>query len=226
MRYVRRGTALLALIASAIARSQSIDLVVHNGFEDCWSTAITKPVFLQLLQSSVDGYTECVAQTTGSIVIVPFGSIDYTACYTPACPGGAIGCPIAVHAGAFGGDFSTGAFSAPGTADDVSVPVTYSNAIIGSGSCSIDVSNITLQFSPSFHVVPDGNSGDYMAYLAPASFVGVTGDNFSGSNVVCTTAVSTVGSQINGQAQALATQQMIDALNASAVGESVCPLTP
>jgi len=207
------------------ARAQTVDLVIHNGFEDCWSQALTKPAYLTLLQSSLEGQTGCIPQSSGTTTISGFGDVNYTACYTTACPGGNIGCPVTVHSGPFSGDFGSGAFSAPGTADNVSAPVMLSGAL--SDTCTITASNIALTYSPYFHITPDGNSGDYMAYLTPASAVTITSDNFSGSDFDCTLAASSsVTSQINTDAETVATAQMVSTLDTTAVALSVCPLTP
>jgi hypothetical protein len=221
----RRELAILLLAAAAAAHAQTVDLVAHNSFEDCWSKALAKADFLTLLQTSIEGQVSCVAQSSGSISTA-FGNVNYTACYTAACPGATIGCPVTVHSGTFGGDFSSGAFSAPGTADDVSVPVSYSGAL--TGTCTVTVSAITLTYSPYFYIVPDGNNGDYMAYLTASSAVTVNSDSFSGSDLFCSLAASdtSVTSQINTQAQMVATNAMIADLTATAVDQSVCPLTP
>src|SRR5512141_1039238 len=71
------------------------DLVAHNGFEACWSKAVTVAQFTGLMQSSIDGQTTCVAQSSGSCGT----SCTFTACNTAACSGGAIGCPVTLHSG-------------------------------------------------------------------------------------------------------------------------------
>src|SRR5512144_2605504 len=53
------GLGLLAASAGSTAQS-ALDLVIHNGFEACWSTAITKPQLRDLLKSTIDGRTGCI----------------------------------------------------------------------------------------------------------------------------------------------------------------------
>lgn len=221
-----RGRLFLALLTPCIgAPAQTVDLVIHNGFEDCWSQALTKPAFLALLQASIEGNTGCVAPSSG-VVNFGFGDVNYTVCNTLACSGNTVlGCAVTVHSGAFGGDFGTGAFSAAGSADDVAVPVSFTGA--ATDTCTITVSNIALTYSPFFYITPDGNNGDYLAYLTAASAVTIDSDSFSGSDFYCNLAASSsVTAQVNAQAAAAATTQMVDQLTATAVGEAVCPLTP
>src|SRR5215831_14849783 len=99
------------------------DLLAHNGFEACWSKALNAAQFLELQQSTIEGATACVAQSSGS---VPGLGTSYQVCDTPACPGGNVGCPITLHANPFGGDFETGVFSSTGSTDSISVHITHS----------------------------------------------------------------------------------------------------
>lgn len=211
------GTALLPALADA----QVIDLVGHNGFEECWSKAITKSAFLDLIQATINDQTFCVPETSGS------GSgYNYDACNTAACPGSAVGCPITTHAGSFAGDFSTGDFSSTGTADDVSVPISYTG--LSSGSCTILFSNIILGYAPSYFVTADGNNGDYMAYLTQSS-VTVTSSDASVNlppNLTCSFLLTVFKDSIIEQAQTAASNGWGALLAADTVGESVCPLTP
>jgi hypothetical protein len=223
MRCRRQVVLATAFAASAAAQAQTVDLVIHNGFEDCWSQALTQAQFLSVLQGAIEGRTACIAQNSGSFSS-PGGTIDYTACYTAACPGSAIGCPVTVHSGAFGGDFTSGAFSASGSADDVAIPVSYSGA--ASGTCTITVSSISLTYSPYFFISPDGNNGDYMAYLTASSTTTINSDSFSSPDLFCNLAISSVQSQVNTQAQTVATNEMVTDLSAAAAGASVCPLGP
>jgi len=203
----------------ALAQVQVSTLISHNGFEDCWSWALTKANFLVQLESLIDGATFCVAPSSGTVT-----GGTYMACNTPACPGGASGCPVTVHSGIWNGDFGTGAFSGPGSADDVSVPISYT--VFGvPGSCTVTISSIVLSYSANYALQPDGNSGDYMAALNQAQ-VAVTSYGTGGSDPVCTEAASQVGPQAVTQAEATASTLLFDQFDASTVGESVCPLVP
>jgi len=210
-----------ALLSHSAAVAQVVDLVDHNGFEACWSKAIPEATFLGLIQATIDGKTFCVPEVSGSA-----SGYTYDACNTAACPGNVVGCPVTTHAGSFSGDFATGDFSSTGTADDVSVPITYNG--ISSGSCTILVSNIVLDYAPSYFVSADGNNGDYMAYVTQSS-VTVTNSNASvnlPANVPCTLLLGFFKGAIVDQAQTAASDNWGPLLASDTVGESVCPLTP
>lgn len=204
-----------ALLAPATAAAQIVDLVDHNGFEACWSKAITKPQFLDLLHASIDGASGCIAQTSGSAA-----GIDYSACTNADC-GGQIGCPVTVHAGTFSGDFGTGAFSGPGTADDISIPISYTYFGM-SGNCTITISNITLTYTPWLYIAADGNSGDYMAYLTQQSAVTIDAYSADSPDLTCKALIVAGGSSFVSQAEAAGSAL----LQGTQVGETVCPLTP
>jgi len=209
------------LLLPSTAAAQVVDLVGHNGFEACWSKAITKSTFLDLIQASLNDKTFCVAKVSGSV-----SGYTYDACNTAACPGNAVGCPVTVHAGAFSGNFSTGDFSAAGTADGVSVPISYTG--LSSGSCTILFSNIMLDYAPSYFVSADGNSGDYMAYLTQSAVSVTSSDASVGlpANLTCTPLLSFFKGVIIDQAQTAASDGWGPLLAADTVGESVCPLAP
>ena len=54
------------LLSPSTAAAQVVDLVDHNGFEECWSKAITKSTFLDLIQASLNDKTLCVGKVSGS----------------------------------------------------------------------------------------------------------------------------------------------------------------
>jgi hypothetical protein len=209
------------LLSPSTAAAQVVDLVDHNGFEACWSKAITKTTFLDLIQATINGTTFCVPEVSGSAT-----GYTYDACNTAACPGSAVGCPVTTHAGTFSGNFSTGDFSSAGTADDVSVPISYTG--VSSGSCTILFSNIMLDYAPSYFLSADGNNGDYMAYVTQSS-VTVTHSDASvnlPTNLTCTLLLNFFQGVIVDQAQTAASDGWGPLLAADTVGESVCPLTP
>ncbi|HET8900119.1 MAG TPA: hypothetical protein VFN09_15230 [Rhodanobacteraceae bacterium] len=212
--------ALLASAAFACAglSAQTVELVSHNGFEGCWPSALSKQGFLDLLRSEIDGQSACIAPQSGSA-----SGFTYTTCNTAACGGGALGCPLTVRAGAFTGDVSSGSFSAPGSVDDIQVPISYSGPL--SGTCTITASDITLSYGPVFHVTDDGNNGKYMAYLTPATSVTLTAYNLSGSDAICQGLIDANNTDaIKTQMEQAAAEQVVQAL--SAANASVCPLTP
>lgn len=216
-----RSLAAACALAAGTAAAQTVDLVDHNGFEACWSKALTKAQFLAAMDAAVgvDGTTFCTGPVSGS------GSgITYTACGNPDCAGGAIGCPVTIHSAGFSGDFATGAFTASGTADDFSAPVSYS--IFGTpGSCTISFSAIALTYSPSYFITADGNNGDYMAYLTQSQ---ATIDNYQATSAdpTCQTLIAFGASAFISQAQTEAGVQLAAELDAATTGDSVCPLSP
>ena len=215
--------AALMLAGATLASAQGVgELVMHNGFEACWSTALTRPQFLDLLRSGIDGHTGCVPRSDGTATLpAPFGTVAYTACATPACPGGTIGCPVTTHAGTFSGDFATGIFSGPGSADNVQVPVT----ITGFGTCTLTLSNIVLAFAPAYVFDPDGNRGVYASALVQAGVTSTYVLSASGGPQ-CGLLPGVVEPQLHPQLDATASAAYAEQLTATTVGQSVCPLVP
>jgi hypothetical protein len=207
-------TSVCVSMILAIPAACAADLVSHNGFEACWSQALTKPQFLSLLQSTLDAHSGCVAPQTGTS-----GNISYTICNTAACAGGAMGCAVMTHAGVFSGDFGSGVFSGPGSADNIVAPVTTNF-----GSCALTISNIQLNYAPSYTVQADGNSGDDMAALLQLPLT-VTNHTFNG-DASCTSLANLYGAQLITQIETSGSTMVANLLQAATVGESVCPLTP
>jgi len=214
------GLGLLA--ASAGSTALAADLIVHNGFEACWSTAITKAQFLGLLKSTVDATTACMPE-------FPYTDVDsgfvYHTCNTAACPSNQTGCPVALNAGTFGGNFATGIFSAPGSStDNISIPVSYSDGAT-SGTCTITFTNIAFALQTPFSIRPDGNNGDYMAGFAIATpdFGGL---HVSAPDVMCSTLFGLYGMDLVQTAEYVATTDLTTAFDSNVAGKSVCPLTP
>jgi hypothetical protein len=216
------GAVVMLAGASPLISAQSVgDLVTHNGFETCWSAALTKPQFLDLLRSGVDGQTGCVPPSGGTVTLPGFGSVAYTACTTPACPGAVPGCPVTTHAGTFSGDFATGIFSGAGSADTVQVPV--SSAAFG--TCTLVLSNITFAFAPAYVLDPDGNSGVHASALVQAGVTSSYALSASGG-ALCSLLPGLVEPQLHPQLDATASAAYAEQLTATTVGQSVCPLVP
>lgn len=212
--------ALAALLLTAALPASAGDLVIHNGFEACWSQAVTKPQFLGALQTAIDGATSCIQSQTATDTNT---GVTYTVCGQTQC-GGSAGCPVVLHAGSFTGDFGTGQFNATGTADDIVASVAYSGGIFPPGACSITISAIALAYAPSYDAGADGNDGAYMASLI-APGVSITSFNAAGSDAACTYLAGSYGSALKTQAEAAANTLVVSLL-APTVGESVCPLLP
>ena len=146
-------------------------------------------------------------------------AITYTICNTAACAGSAMGCAVTTHAGTFSGDFGSGVFSGPGSADNIVAPITTNV-----GSCTLTISNVTLNYAPNYTVQADGNSGDYMAALLQSPLT-VTNHTFSG-NALCTNLANLYGAQLITQIETNGSATVANLLQAATVGESVCPLIP
>jgi len=215
------GFGLLAASVCSTAQIGSPELVSHNGFEACWSKAITKTQFLGLLKSTIDGTTGCILYVAYPD---PGSGFNWEICNTPACPGNLPGCPVTLRAGTFSGDFGTGAytagFSGPGTTDDISMPATYYNDVTG-GNCTLKLTNLTQTYSPFVYVQPDGNNGDYIWGIDPLA---VTFDTHvaSSADPMCLSQEQTLISY----AQSVASGQSTYALYGAVADESACPLTP
>ena len=214
-RQLARAMLFSTLLFSAI--QAHADLVFHQGFETCWTPSSTKTQFLDSLRTSIDGLHGCMPQQSGTT-----SGVTYSVCGTPACDGGAVGCPIVLHAQAFSGDFPTGTFSGPGSADDITLPVSYTGVV--SGACNKVLSAIVLTYNPDYTMLTDG-PGVYSDALAQ---VAVTINSYTLGGTSCGALDTLVNQAItNGitQAQSAATQAIATAL-APTVGVTTCPLTP
>jgi len=201
-----------------------VDLIGHKGGEACWSKALTQPAFLGLVGSNVEGNTACMPPFNFQWFNgMTFRS--YLMCYTAACPGATPGCPIKTHTSAFGaGDsFEGGAFSATGTADDISMPGTGAT-----GSCSITASAITTSFLTDYVFTDDGNHGDYAALLNQftAAPTNVVLSPAGGSDPNCGVAVSYMYPYFYAAATTAMSSALKQKLENPTVGQSVCPATP
>lgn len=213
--------ALAAILLAAALPVTAGDLVIHNGFEACWSQAVTKPQFLATLQTAIDGATSCIPPTTSTDATT---GITYAVCSQPQCGGATPGCPVTLRAGAFSGDFGSGQFNATGSADDIVAPVAYSGGFVPPGACTISVSAIALAYAPHFAFEADGNDGAYVAGL-PTPGVSIASYSAAGTGTVCMLAAASYGAMLKAQAESAANSLVADLL-APTVGASVCPLLP
>ena len=157
LRFVVAGIAGLASASAGAA-----DLVSHQGFEICWATAVTKPAFLAAMRNSIDGGSSCVPPQSGSQ-----SGVVYTACnVSNGCGTGVPGCPVTIHSAAFTGDFMTGAFTAPGTVDNIPIPITYTFAPLPQQSCTLTLSAIVTKVDLDYLMRLDGLDGVYSDDLA------------------------------------------------------------
>ncbi|UXI67026.1 hypothetical protein [Tahibacter amnicola] len=191
------------------------ELMFHNSFSACWTTAITKSSFLTLVRNSIEGTQGCVSAQSGTS---PF---PYTVCGSPNCPGGTIGCPVTLHAATPTGDFGTGAVNATGTVDTLTVPITY-NMGAGPQSCTMTLTNIATSYALQYTLTPDGNYGAYTASLATPT-VSITSYTPGGN---CPSLFLSLAAGAASQTQTAAANAIHPLLIAGTVDESVCPLTP
>jgi len=214
---------LVVLFSGSCGFARAGDLLIHNGFEACWSKAITESQFLEALHTAIDGQTTCVPQSSGSIT-----GGTYSACNAMACPGGATGCPVTLRAGAFSGGFASGTstFDATGSADPISVDVSYTLNGIGTFGCTITVSNISLGYSLDYTLQPDGNSGLYADSLDQAIMTVNNGYSVDGSDLTCNAIASVYSSPLISQTESVGSGLVATLAEPATVGESVCPLTP
>jgi uncharacterized delta-60 repeat protein len=207
----------------AIARLQDVtpvDLIGHKGGEACWSKAVTEPAFLGLVGSNVEGNTACIPPFAFNFFN---GStfVTYNVCYSAACPGGNLGCPITTHTGVFsdGGDFGAGQFSATGTADSFTLA-----GVSGFGTCNYTASGITTSYASDYIFTDDGNHGDYAALLngftATPTSVGL---GATGSDPNCGVSVAYFYPYFYAVATAGMSAGLQQKLQNPTVGQSVCP---
>ncbi len=149
------------IVGFAAGSASAADLVSHNGFEVCFATAVTMPAFLTAMRNSIEGGMSCLPPQSGTS-----GSATYTACNTAnGCGTGVPGCPVTIHSGAFTGDFMTGAFTAPGTVNNIPIPIMYT--LFGfPGSCTLTLSAIVTRYDLDYLLRLDGLDGIYSDDLA------------------------------------------------------------
>lgn len=207
----------LVLVLGLSAMSARADFVYHQGFETCWSTAITKADFLARLRNQVDGRTACLPPQSGSQ-----SGISYTICNVPdGCGSGVHGCPLSVQSQPFSGDFVAGHFSAPGSTANINVPLTTTL-----GNFTVSITGVTLSTTLDYLMRTDGIDGVFaedlqMPVVDITSYS--TGNN---CNPIIGALIASYIPQAIGDAEANAAAAIEPGLRADTVGQSVCPLTP
>ena len=224
--FLGRAAGCGALLAVAAARAQTADLVDHDGFDVCWSRALTKPDFLALIESSIDSATPgCV----------PSGVVNGTPyCSETTCADNLPGCPVKVHAGTFEelqlqiasgyGSFGTTSGSVDGFSMPVTVPIV--------GDCILTFTNVTpasLVYALQYPLRSDGLAGFYTTGLPTVGAVTVNG--LTGSDFALTggfgCAVASVGvGFFAASLQSILQDQLLASISettAATVGQSVCP---
>lgn len=211
--------AVVAVVMLAFSPARAADLVFHQNFDMCWSPAYTKPQFLDAMRSSIDGTIGCLPPTSGND-----GTISYTVCGAAnGCGTGVPGCPVAMRAGSFSGDFVAGSFSGPGTIDNISVPISYS--LFGfPGSCTLTLSAIVTSHQLDYLMRLDGSNGVYSDDLA-SPVVDIASYTRSGCDGIASFINPYVAEAI-ANAEAGASAAIAPALRATTVERAICPLTP
>ena len=210
------AVAAFVLVAS-VTPAAAADLLIHDGFETCWVTAKTKPQFLDLMHTSIDGTTACIPPRSGNQ-----SGVGYTICQTVnGCGGGVDGCAVTMQAGTFSGDFVTGEFAGPGSANNIAVPVTTTVF----GNCTINLTGITLGYSLDYLMQTDGVDGVYSDDLMPP---GVSITNYATSNncnPLLAGVISSYVPQAITAAEANAALTIEPDLRTDTLTQSVCPLS-
>lgn len=213
VRFVFAGVAGLASVGAAAA-----DLVSHNGFEICFATAVSKAAFVTAMRNSIEGGMSCLPPQSGSS-----GGATYTACNTAnGCGTGVPGCPVTIHSGAFTGDFMTGAFTAPGTVDNIPIPITYNIGI--PGSCTLTLSAIVTKYDLDYLMRLDGLDGVYSDDLATptATIVSYTRTGCAILNAFIEPAIAgAITAAQDGMGAAIE-----PTLRTNTVERAVCPISP
>lgn len=151
--------AFAGMAGFAAGSVSAADLIAHQGFEICWATAVSKPTFLTAMRGSIDGGSTCIPPQSGTS-----GGVTYNACSAAnGCGTGVPGCPVTIHSAEFAGDFQTGAFSAPGTVDNISIPISLVGLPI---SCTLTLSAIVTRYDIDYLMQVDGLDGVYTDDLA------------------------------------------------------------
>jgi len=209
-------TLAAALLAAALASPViAADLLIHDGFETCWVTAKTKPQFLALMRTSIDGTTACIPPRSGT------ESGGYTICQTiNGCGSGINGCGVTMQAGAFSGDFVAGGFVASGSASNIAIPVT---TLLG--NCTINLTAISLGYSLDYLMQTDGIDGVYSADLMPPDVNITNYATNNNCNPVLAGVIAGYVPQAIASAEENAASTIEPGLRGDTLAESVCPLS-
>ncbi len=210
------AVAALVLVVS-VSPVAAGDLLIHDGFETCWVAAKSKPQFLESIRLSIDGTTACIPPGSGNQ-----SGIGYTICQTVnGCGSGTDGCAVTMQAGTFSGNFITGEFAGPGSANNIAIPVTTSAL----GNCTINLIGISLGYSLDYLMQADGVDGVYSADLMPP---GVSITNYTTSNNCNPLLAGLIASyvpQTIAAAEANAASTIEPDLRTDTLAQSVCPLS-
>ncbi len=217
MRAAAFAVSAMVSVAALPGPVRAAELFFHQGFETCWSPAASKAQFLQSMRSSIDGTSACIPPQSGNQ-----SGIGYTVCSNAnGCGAGVAGCPVAVQAGAFTGDFTGGHFVGPGTASNIVVPITTT----GLGSCNLNLTGITLSYTLDYLMQGDGVDGVYSSDMLTPAVAIIAYDTNNNCNPVLAGLISSFVPQAIGQAEVATAAAIEPDLRADTLERSICPLS-
>ena len=205
-------------VAGFGARAQTIDLIDHNGFDQCWSKALSSDGFLQLLATTTEGADACIP-----------AAADGSVCATTMCTDGSPGCAVTLRAGQYSVnqiflDTGVAEFNASNGFDPFSMPVVL--PVVGACTANfVNTSNAVVQYPLSYSLAADGNNG-YYAYqmlVGTGTVIGLTSDDVTlTGGLGC--AVANVGLGYFDSILQDGMAKVIPGTLAASVGQSLCPL--
>ncbi len=210
---------MLAVLLPAIAAMPAADaaLIFHDGYDACWNTAVTRPVFLERVRTSIDGSQGCIAPQSGT----EFG-ITYTTCNVAnGCGAGVPGCPVTLQAGVFSGDLFTGHLVAPGSATDIAVPIDAGFV----GSCTLRLTGVVLGYTLDYLMRTDGVDGVYVDDLAAPQVAITQYTSSNDCNGFIAGLIASYEPEVIAAAADGAAAQIEPGLREDTVGQSICPLS-
>jgi hypothetical protein len=220
----RCGGWLLACLASGAVVcapvASSNDLVSHNGFEPCWSNALTADSFLQRLGASTSGREVCLPPAE-----------DGSSCADVVCSNGSPGCSVTLRGGEHvpvivaPGDPGSLRYDGSTGFEPFSMPVVI--PLVGACTLAfIDTSDVRVQHQLLYQLRPDGNDGYYTfdAHAANVAASGLADDDVSlGGSLGCLLASPGLSFYL-GLIQDQVGSAITQAIFSETEGRSLCPL--
>lgn len=215
--------ALAAPLFGHAAVAACADLVDHNGFEACWSQAVTETTFVANISASVEGYAGCIPAVSSG---------NPTYCNNSVC-NSVPGCPIVLRAGSaavhsIDAGAGVATFDVTSGLDPFSMDVTINGV-----TCTANITNtgnLTSSYTLSYAIYPDGNSGIYVDALSAIGSISTSGllasdYNVTGGSFTCSIAGVVPAGLIEGAINA-GVDNSVPGAEAPTIGDSICPYTP
>lgn len=213
--------ALGLFVAGTPARAEIADLVVHNGFEACWSGAVTQDVFTAGASAPMEGAQGCIPASD------PMATVSW--CNASTC-NGAPGCPITFRSGmaSYLSGNSTGSarYDVSGGFD----PFSADTAISGS-HCTLTVTNTSsgkVDYSLYLNLIADGNNGIYtesVGAINNTAVSGISSSDYSLSGDFTCSVITFQATWVASMVQSAASDSLPEIMSAD-LGESICPYSP